>query len=40
MNKKTAVKPAAKKETKAAPKYEAPKLTRFEKLERLIIAGE
>jgi hypothetical protein len=25
---------------KATPRYEPPKLTRFEKLERLIIAGE
>lgn len=40
MNKKAPVKATAKKETKAAPKYEPPKLTRFEKLERLIIAGE
>jgi hypothetical protein len=41
MSKKTPVaKAATKKDTKAAPKYEPPKLTRFEKLERLIIAGE
>ena len=32
----------AKKRPKAGkkPKYEPPKLTRFEKLERLIVAGE
>ncbi len=41
MPKKTAPeKVVAKKPKKAAPRYEAPKLTRFEKLERLIIAGE
>ncbi len=28
------------KTTKNPPKYEPPKLTRFEKLERLIVAGE
>jgi len=35
--------PTVKRPTKKAakaPKYEPPKLTRFEKLERLIIAGE
>ena len=41
MNKKTAVvKKAEKKAPKTPAKYEPPKLTRFEKLERLIIAGE
>jgi hypothetical protein len=41
VNKKTAVvKTPSKKVNKKPPKYEPPKLTRFEKLERLIIAGE
>lgn len=41
MTKKTAVvKKSSKKVTKTPAKYEPPKLTRFEKLERLIIAGE
>jgi hypothetical protein len=35
-----ATKAPAKKTAKTPPKYEPPKLTRFEKLERLIIAGE
>jgi hypothetical protein len=41
---KKAVTPAKKDEKKptekTTPRYEPPKLTRFEKLERLIIAGE
>ena len=41
MAKKTeAPKSAVKKAPKPSKKYEPPKLTRFEKLERLIVAGE
>ncbi len=43
MTKKTTppAKTAEKKpKAKTPPRYEPPKLTRFEKLERLIIAGE
>lgn len=41
MAKKVSVaKSSKKKPAKATPKYEPPRLTRFEKLERLIIAGE
>ena len=30
----------AKNKTKKTPKYEAPKLMKFEKLEKLIVCGE